>query len=216
MLEMRAQGERRRPADVPRAAADRLSARGSGAEARIRPARRWNATERLVDATAEPGPAMLFGTIDRRGRRRSTTRCILADGGQVIGRTLKRELPNYGTFDEKRMFAPGPLPEPIEFKGVKLGVPICEDIWQEVVCAHLAEAGRRDAAGPQRQPLRARQGRHALAAGSRAGDSRPACRSPISTASAARTSWCSTARRFVIHPDGELRRADVATGTRRC
>jgi NAD+ synthase len=66
---------------------------------------------------------------------------ILADGGRVIGRTLKRELPNYGTFDEKRIFAPGPLPEPIEFKGVKLGVPICEDIWQEAVCSHLAEAG---------------------------------------------------------------------------
>ena len=66
---------------------------------------------------------------------------ILADGGKVVGRTLKHELPNYGTFDEKRIFAPGPLPEPIEFRGVKLGVPICEDIWQEVVCAHLAEAG---------------------------------------------------------------------------
>ena len=60
---------------------------------------------------------------------------------RCIGRTLKRELPNYGTFDEKRIFTPGPLPEPIEFKGVKLGVPICEDIWQEIVCAHLAEAG---------------------------------------------------------------------------
>jgi NAD+ synthase len=66
---------------------------------------------------------------------------ILADEGRILGRTLKRELPNYGTFDEKRIFVPGPLPEPIEFRGVKLGVPICEDIWQEVVCAHLAEAG---------------------------------------------------------------------------
>ncbi|HWC56434.1 MAG TPA: NAD+ synthase, partial [Sphingomicrobium sp.] len=52
-----------------------------------------------------------------------------------------RELPNYGTFDEKRIFTPGPLPEPLEFKGVKIGVPICEDIWQEIVCAHLADAG---------------------------------------------------------------------------
>jgi NAD+ synthase len=33
------------------------------------------------------------------------------------------------------------MPEPLEFKGVKIGVPICEDIWQEPVCAHLAEAG---------------------------------------------------------------------------
>ncbi|MEO6360876.1 MAG: NAD+ synthase, partial [Sphingomicrobium sp.] len=58
-----------------------------------------------------------------------------------VGRSLKRELPNYGTFDEKRVFASGPLPEPIDFRGVKLGVPICEDIWLEPVCAHLAAAG---------------------------------------------------------------------------
>jgi len=50
-------------------------------------------------------------------------------------------LPNYGTFDEKRVFAVGPMPEPMEFRGVKVGVPICEDIWQESVCAHLANAG---------------------------------------------------------------------------
>ena len=84
---------------------------------------------------------------------------VLAEGGKIVGRTLKHELPNYGTFDEKRIFAAGPLPQPIEWRGVKLGVPICEDIWLEPVCAALAKAGRRDAARPQRQPLRARQGR---------------------------------------------------------
>jgi NAD+ synthase len=97
-------------------------------------------TDRLVAATVEPGPAMLIGTIVHQDGLNYNA-VVLADGGHVIGRTLKRELPNYGTFDEKRTFAPGPLPEPIEFRGVKLGVPICEDIWQEVVCAHLAEAG---------------------------------------------------------------------------
>jgi NAD+ synthase len=97
-------------------------------------------TEELVDATAEPGPALLIGTVVHEGGLNYNA-ALLADSGKVIGRTLKRELPNYGTFDEKRIFAPGPLPEPIEFKGVKLGVPICEDIWQEVVCGHLAETG---------------------------------------------------------------------------
>jgi NAD+ synthase len=97
-------------------------------------------TDRLVAATVEPGPAILIGTIIHENGVNYNA-VVLADGGQVIGRTLKRELPNYGTFDEKRTFAPGPLPEPIDFKGVKLGVPICEDIWQEIVCAHLAEAG---------------------------------------------------------------------------
>src|SRR6476469_2533335 len=97
-------------------------------------------TDQLVAATVEPGPAILIGTIVAEGGSVYNA-VILADGGRVIGRTLKRELPNYGTFDEKRIFPPGPLPEPIDFKGVKLGVPICEDIWQEVVCGHLAEAG---------------------------------------------------------------------------
>jgi NAD+ synthase len=98
------------------------------------------AAERLVAATAEPGPAMLIGTLVADGGEVYNA-MIFADGGQEVGRTLKHELPNYGTFDEKRVFASGPLPEPIEWRGVKLGVPICEDIWQDRVCAHLAEAG---------------------------------------------------------------------------
>ncbi len=102
--------------------------------------RTMEAAERLVDATASPGPALLFGSIVHEGGLNFNA-VILAEGGRVIGRTLKRELPNYGTFDEKRVFAPGPMPEPIEFRGVRIGVPICEDIWQEPVCAHLAEAG---------------------------------------------------------------------------
>ena len=102
--------------------------------------RTMETTERLIEATVEPGPGMLIGTIVGEGSAVYNV-VILADGGRELGRTLKRELPNYGTFDEKRIFTPGPLPEPIEFKGVKIGVPICEDIWQEIVCAHLAEAG---------------------------------------------------------------------------
>ena len=104
----------------------------------VRRAMDW--ADQLVEATIEPGPALLFGTVIGEGSV-TYNAFILADGGKVRARTLKRELPNYGTFDEKRIFTPGPLPEPIEFKGVKIGVPICEDIWQEIVCAHLAEAG---------------------------------------------------------------------------
>src|SRR5947209_403708 len=102
--------------------------------------RTMECAERLVDATAEAGPAMLIGTVIHEGGLNYNA-LLLANEGRVLGRTLKRELPNYGTFDEKRIFAPGPIPEPIEFMGVKLGLPICEDIWQEVVCAHLSEAG---------------------------------------------------------------------------
>jgi NAD+ synthase len=102
--------------------------------------RTMEAADRLVEATAEPGPAMLIGSLIAEGGSIYNA-MLLAEGGKVVGRTLKHELPNYGTFDEKRVFDSGPLPEPIAWRGVKLGVPICEDIWQDRVCAHLAEAG---------------------------------------------------------------------------
>jgi NAD+ synthase len=97
-------------------------------------------TDELVAATIEPGPAMLIGTITNIGGQNFNT-MLLADGGKVVGRTFKHELPNYGTFDEKRIFTPGPLPEPILWRGIKVGVPVCEDMWLEPVCAHLAELG---------------------------------------------------------------------------
>ncbi|HVF36780.1 MAG TPA: NAD+ synthase [Sphingomicrobium sp.] len=109
------------------------------------------AAERLVDATADGGPAMLIGTIHSEGGSNFNA-VILADRGKIAGRTLKHELPNYGTFDEKRVFAHGPLPEPLSFKGARIGVPICEDIWQEVVCAHLAKSGAEMLLSPNGSP----------------------------------------------------------------
>ena len=102
--------------------------------------RTMEVTERLIAATTAPGPAMLIGTIIAE-EGATYNAIVLANGGKDLARTLKRELPNYGTFDEKRIFTPGPMPEPIDFMGVKIGVPICEDIWQDRVCGHLAEAG---------------------------------------------------------------------------
>src|SRR3954451_2740726 len=75
-------------------------------------------TDQLVAATIEPGPAMLIGTVIAEGGLNYNA-FILADGGRVIVRIIKRELPTSGPFDEKRIFASGPLPEPIEFMGVK-------------------------------------------------------------------------------------------------
>jgi NAD+ synthase len=107
--------------------------------------------ERLIDATADGGPALLFGSIHAEGEANYNV-VILAHDGRLIGRRLKHELPNYGTFDEKRVFAHGPLPEPILFKGVKLGVPICQDIWEERVCAHLTRSGAEILLSPNGSP----------------------------------------------------------------
>ena len=102
--------------------------------------RSMEGAERLIDATADGGPAILFGSVHAE-EGRVYNAYMLAENGKLLARRLKRELPNYGTFDEKRVFAPGPLPEPIAYRGVTIGIPICEDIWLESVCAHLKDQG---------------------------------------------------------------------------
>jgi NAD+ synthase len=96
--------------------------------------------ERLAKATADGGPAMLVGSILKEEDALYNIVALL-DGGKVVAVRKKHELPNYGTFDEKRIFTSGPLPEPVDFRGVKLGLPICEDGWLPKVSKHLAEQG---------------------------------------------------------------------------
>ncbi len=98
------------------------------------------ALDALAAATATPGPAMLVGSVFVQDGVLHNGVALL-DQGKVAAIRLKHELPNYGTFDEMRLFQPGPLPEPIVFRGVMIGVPICEDIWHRDVCRHLADFG---------------------------------------------------------------------------
>jgi NAD+ synthase len=95
---------------------------------------------KLAEATADGGPAMLVGSIIKEGDALFNIVALL-DSGKIIAIREKHELPNYGTFDEKRIFTSGPLPEPVEFRGVKLGLPICEDGWLPTVSKHLANQG---------------------------------------------------------------------------
>jgi NAD+ synthase len=95
---------------------------------------------KLAEATADGGPAMLVGSIFLDDGALYNGIALL-DGGQIAAVRYKHELPNYGTFDEKRIFASGPLPEPVLFKGVRIGVPICEDGWLAPVSIHLKERG---------------------------------------------------------------------------
>ncbi len=96
--------------------------------------------ERLAAVTGDGGPALLVGLpLLEDGKLYNA--CALLDGGKVTGITRKHDLPNYGTFDEKRVFAAGPLPGPLAFRGARLGVPVCEDIWTPDVTECLAETG---------------------------------------------------------------------------
>ncbi len=96
--------------------------------------------ERLATATGDGGPGLLVGLPWVEGGKLYNA-CALLDGGVVTGITRKHDLPNYGTFDEKRVFAQAPLPGPLSFRGVRLGVPICEDIWTPEIGECLAETG---------------------------------------------------------------------------
>jgi NAD+ synthase len=96
--------------------------------------------EKLAQATAVAGPGMLVGSVFVQDGALHNGVALL-DGGKVVATRFKHELPNYGTFDEMRLFQPGPLPVPVIFRGTMIGVPICEDIWHPNVCRHLADFG---------------------------------------------------------------------------
>ena len=97
------------------------------------------AVERLAGELG-PGPAVLVGCVWPEDGKVYNAVALL-DEGRIAAVRFKVDLPNYGVFDEKRVFDAGPLPGPISFRGVKLGVPICEDIWKEEVCECLDECG---------------------------------------------------------------------------
>jgi NAD+ synthase len=86
------------------------------------------------------GPAVLVGTPWRQDGKTYNAAALL-DGGQVACLRFKYDLPNYGVFDEKRVFAAGPCPGPIPFKAVRLGVMICEDMWSQDATETLSESG---------------------------------------------------------------------------
>ena len=98
------------------------------------------ACEAFAHDTSDGGPAVLIGLPWAEGPFVYNAVAYL-DRGRIEAVRLKYNLPNYGVFDEKRVFAPGPLPEPIDVRGVSLGVPVCEDIWSEEACRALAKAG---------------------------------------------------------------------------
>jgi NAD+ synthase len=98
------------------------------------------AVEELARETGEGKPALLITAPWRDGGKLYNA-ILLLDGGTIAARRYKHDLPNYGVFDEKRVFASGPMPGPINFRGVRIGLPICEDIWTPDVVECLQESG---------------------------------------------------------------------------
>ncbi|MEM7767751.1 MAG: NAD+ synthase [Pseudomonadota bacterium] len=99
------------------------------------------AVDTLRAETAGDGTAVIIGSPWLEAGQRYNSALVLADG-EIIGRHDKVELPNYGVFDEKRVFEPGGgRGVVVEIGGVKIGLAICEDIWFDRVPLALKEKG---------------------------------------------------------------------------
>jgi NAD+ synthase len=95
--------------------------------------------QKLAKQTEDSELAMLVGSLFIADNKLYNS-AFLLDKGNITGRA-KHHLPNYDTFDERRVFKAGPLPQPIEFRGLKLGVLVCEDLWHQDVADHLKSQG---------------------------------------------------------------------------
>ncbi|MEC8764692.1 MAG: nitrilase-related carbon-nitrogen hydrolase, partial [Pseudomonadota bacterium] len=96
--------------------------------------------EMLAATTTDGGPAIIVGAPHADGGV-ITNSVFVLDEGQVQARRDKVNLPNYGVFDDKRNFTAGDMPGPVQVRGMRLGLPVCEDIWTSDVIECLAESG---------------------------------------------------------------------------
>jgi NAD+ synthase len=99
-----------------------------------------SAVEVLARETADNGPALLIGAPWVEDEKLYNAYLLLG-GGAIQAKRFKVDLPNYGVFDEKRVFTPGEMPGPIVLDGVRIGIPVCEDIWSADIVECITETG---------------------------------------------------------------------------
>ncbi len=99
------------------------------------------AVEELARSTLS-APALLIGAPWLENDQVYNAALLLSDG-RIIAEVFKRELPNYGPFAEKRVYASGPLRGPVEWRGTRLGIMVCEDMWKPDVTRSLRDGGAR-------------------------------------------------------------------------
>lgn len=102
------------------------------------------------------GPALVVGAPRARagdGIRSSANVAVVLENGRIVAEVDKVHLPNYGVFDEARVFYPGPLPEPVTIGGHRVGLMICEDMWYADVADHLKSRGAEILVVPNGSPF---------------------------------------------------------------
>ena len=99
-----------------------------------------NALDSLITYSEEKELGVIIG-LPIYEKNKLFNAAAVIDKGQLIGFSKKVNLPNYSVFDEKRVFNKNNTPEIFNFRGIKLGIPICEDIWMDNVCKELKDQG---------------------------------------------------------------------------
>ena len=88
--------------------------------------------ERLAAATGQVGLLVGFvGKNSTRPGREATNAVALLQNGKILATRVKSLLPTYDVFDEDRYFEPAQENSPVEFNGQKIGLTICEDVWND-------------------------------------------------------------------------------------
>ena len=99
-----------------------------------------NEINNLAKLTSDGKAAIIIGAPRKENKTIRNTVYVL-DNGKVLSFRDKYNLPNTGVFDEQRIFSPGTLSGPVKVRDVLIGLPICEDIWNETVIECLCETG---------------------------------------------------------------------------
>jgi NAD+ synthase (glutamine-hydrolysing) len=86
------------------------------------------------------GVAALVGYPEYDGDTLYNSAALIKDGA-ILANYRKLVLPNYSVFDEKRYFEPGQGPCVVELGGLRLGIAICEDVWEPQPGMLAADAG---------------------------------------------------------------------------
>ena len=98
------------------------------------------AVKSLVKESKNRKPWIVVGA-PLRSRGKIYNVAHLIGDGKIQATVKKHRLPNYAMFDEPRWFTAAPLPSPVTFRGHKIGLVICEDLWQPGPAAALKKKG---------------------------------------------------------------------------
>ena len=163
----------------------------------------------LASETADGGPALLIGAPWRENGQLYNA-VLLLQNGIIVTKRFKHLLPTYGVFDEDRVFSRGPIPGPIPFNGVRLGVMICEDMWREDVAEGLQESGAELFACHEQIAFRSGQTGPAHKPGRRSGSVNVICPTAYINLVGGQDELVFDGRSFVINRDRALKRSGKA------